>query len=359
MNESEFIFKKKIQCDLVSEWTSPSNIALIKYWGKQDVQIPKNPSISLTLSNCRTQTRLTVSPVKKYKKKISFDLFFDGNLKPEFNKKVEQFFFRISKYVPFVFDNHFKIETKNFFPHSSGIASSASAFSSMALTIVSLERKFNDDMNDEQFYKKSSFLSRLGSGSASRSIFGKIALWGESEFFSKSSNLYSIPLVEKINPIFNDLNNTVLIVDDQVKEKSSSYGHNLMNSNPFSFQRYEQAKNNIGRIKKVFKNGDLDEFIQIVESEALTLHGLMMSSNPYYLLLKPNSVEIIRRVWDYRREYKYPVCFSLDAGSNIHLLYPSRYKKVIKEFITNDLINFCKDKKYIDDYMGSGPEKIK
>ena len=113
MNESEFIFKKKIQCDLVSEWTSPSNIALIKYWGKQDVQIPKNPSISLTLSNCRTQTRLALSPKKKYKKKISFDLFFDGNLKPEFNKKVEQFFLRISKYVPFVFDNHFEIETKN------------------------------------------------------------------------------------------------------------------------------------------------------------------------------------------------------------------------------------------------------
>ena len=63
-----------------------------------------------------------------------------------------------------------------------------------------------------------------------------------------SSNLYSIPFVEKINPIFNDLNNTVLIVDDQVKEKSSSYGHDLMNSNPFSFQRYKQAKNKIGRI---------------------------------------------------------------------------------------------------------------
>ena len=92
MNESEFIFKKKIQCDLISEWTSPSNIALIKYWGKQDLQIPKNPSTSLTLSNCRTQTRLVLSPKKKYKKKISFDLFFDGNLKPEFNKKVEQFF---------------------------------------------------------------------------------------------------------------------------------------------------------------------------------------------------------------------------------------------------------------------------
>ena len=95
----------------------------------------------------------------------------------------------------------------------------------------------------------------------------------------------------------------------------------------------------------------MDEFIQIVESEALTLHGLMMSSNPYYLLLKPNTVEIIRRVWDYRREYKYPVCFSLDAGSNIHLLYPSRYKKVIKEFITNELLNFSDKKLYLFDSL--------
>ena len=32
----------------------PSNIALIKYWGKYEGQIPANPSISFTLSNCKT-----------------------------------------------------------------------------------------------------------------------------------------------------------------------------------------------------------------------------------------------------------------------------------------------------------------
>ncbi|CEN46677.1 Mevalonate (Diphospho)decarboxylase (fragment) [Capnocytophaga canimorsus] len=37
-------------------WKAPSNIALVKYWGKLEGQIPANPSISFTLTNCYTET---------------------------------------------------------------------------------------------------------------------------------------------------------------------------------------------------------------------------------------------------------------------------------------------------------------
>ena len=43
-------------------WKSPSNIALVKYWGKYPVQIPANPSISFTLSAATTTTTLKYAP---------------------------------------------------------------------------------------------------------------------------------------------------------------------------------------------------------------------------------------------------------------------------------------------------------
>ena len=46
-------------------YSAPSNIALVKYWGKKAHQIPANPSISFTLNNCKTSTSL------KFKKKTT------------------------------------------------------------------------------------------------------------------------------------------------------------------------------------------------------------------------------------------------------------------------------------------------
>ena len=58
MDESNFISKnfKPKKGRIVCE--SPSNIALIKYWGKYGLQFPINPSISFTLSNCKTITSI-------------------------------------------------------------------------------------------------------------------------------------------------------------------------------------------------------------------------------------------------------------------------------------------------------------
>jgi diphosphomevalonate decarboxylase len=58
---------------------------------------------------------------------------------------------------------------------------------------------------------------------------------------------------------------------------------------------------------------NLDEFIKVVESEALTLHAMMMTSMPYFILMKPNTLEIINAIWKFN-DTKTPVCFTLDAG---------------------------------------------
>ena len=121
-------------------YSAPSNIALVKYWGKKAHQIPANPSISFTLNNCKTSTSL------KFKKKttqgFSFEVFLEGILEEDFKPKIEQFFKRIEIYLPFLSAYHFVIETSNTFPHSSGIASSASGMSALALCLVQIELHF-------------------------------------------------------------------------------------------------------------------------------------------------------------------------------------------------------------------------
>jgi len=94
---------------------------------------------------------------------------------------------------------------------------------------------------------------------------------------------------------------------------------------------------------------DYQSFIKIVESEALTLHSMMMTSDPYFILMKPNTLKIINKVWNFRKLTKIPICFTLDAGANVHLLYPEKYQNQTLNFINQTLVDFCDDRRFIID----------
>ena len=170
--------------------------------------------------------------------------------------------------------------------------------------------------------------------------------------------MYAVNISNQTHEIFKDFNDTILIIDPGQKKISSTEGHKLMNKNPFSNQRYDIARKNVIDLKNILKSGDLDGFISIAESEALMIHSLMLTSNPSYILMKPNTLKVISKITEYRSESKLPICFTLDAGSNVHLLYPNNIKDKISDFINNELIQYCSSNKYIEDKVGSGPEKI-
>ncbi len=347
-------------------WKTPSNIALVKYWGKQEPQIPKNASISFTLSNCFTETRLEYSKLDNERlnnsknsnqydtSKFNFDIYFEGEKKDEFKSKIEVFFKRIESYVPFLKDYNFVIRSGNSFPHSSGIASSASGMSALALCLMSMEKKMKPSITDDYFMKKASFLARLGSGSASRSIDGALVVWGSHEEIVGSSNLFGIKFPYKIHNTFKDYQDTILLVDEGEKLVSSSVGHQLMYNHPFAKQRFLQAKDHISKISTALKSGDIDEFVKIVEGEALSLHAMMMTSNPSFILMKPNTLEIIHKIRELRANTKIPVCFTLDAGANVHVLYPKDYKEKVDNFIQEELLQYCQNKHCIFDHTGKG-----
>ena len=335
------------------QYSSPSNIALVKYWGKKENQVPANPSISFTLNNCKTITKLFFSK-RVNDGNFSFDLLFEGKPKEDFKPKIQKFFERIFEYCPYLKDYHFTIDTQNTFPHSSGIASSASGMAALAMNIMSLEKALEAPISDNFMFEKASFLARLGSGSACRSIKGQVVCWGIHNEIAGSSDLFGVEFPSTIHENFNNFQDTILLVDKGEKQVSSTVGHDLMHNHPFAEKRFEQAHKNLSEIKKVLETGNLEQFIAIVESEALTLHAMMMTSMPYFILMKPNTLEIINKIWKFRSETKIPVCFTLDAGANVHVLYPENVVNEVLQFIKDELVGYCQNGQYICDEIGKG-----
>ena len=335
------------------QWSAPSNIALVKYWGKKDNQIPANPSVSFTLNNCKTITKLAFA--KKVKEdSFSFDLLFEGKPKEDFKPKIQKFLERIEIYLPFLKEYHFTIDTENTFPHSSGIASSASGMAALAMNLMRLEKELNPDMTEDYFYQKASMLARLGSGSACRSVKGEVVVWGNHTNIAGSSDLFGVEFPYTIHDNFKNFQDTILLVDKGEKQVSSTVGHDLMHDHPYAERRFAQAHENLDKLIAIFESGDLEEFIKVVESEALTLHAMMMTSMPYFILMKPNTLEIINAIWKFRNATKIPVCFTLDAGANVHVLYPNKDKEIVLQFIQSELVGYCQNGQYICDQIGSG-----
>ena len=213
-------------------------------------------------------------------------------------------------------------------------------------------------MGDDFFNQKASFLARLGSGSACRSIEGDLMVWGKTDAVVGSSDLYAVKYPYKVHENFKNYQDTILLVDKGEKQVSSTVGHNLMHNHPFAIERFKQAHENLKKLKPILESGNLNDFIAMIESEALTLHAMMMTSMPYFILMKPNTLKIINKIWEYRNQTKSHIGFTLDAGANVHVLYPKHESNEILEFIKNELVAYCQQGHYICDEIGLGANQL-
>ncbi|AQW94649.1 diphosphomevalonate decarboxylase [Elizabethkingia anophelis] len=327
----------------------PSNIALIKYWGKYENQIPANPSISYTLNHCRTNTTMEFSEGENF----SVQTFLAGNEELNFAEKIEKYFKNIEQYLPWILKGKYVIRTENTFPHSSGIASSASGFGAIAKCLMQLDAIFSGNTSEEEALKKASFLARLGSGSACRSLYNGLVVWGNTKEVEGSSDLYAVQYPnDEIHPVFKNFNDWVLLIHEGEKSVSSTVGHGLMKTNPYAEKRFQEAHENFAKLKNILKTGDLEGFIKLTEHEALTLHAMMMMSDPAFLLMKTGTLEVINKIWDFRRITGLPLFFTLDAGANVHLLFPNDIESdKIKIFIQQELLPFTQKAGVVKDEM--------
>ena len=327
----------------------PSNIALIKYWGKYENQIPANPSISYTLNNCKTNTSMEFVADEKF----SVQTFLSGNEEKKFAEKIEKYFRNIEEFLPWILKGKYVIKTENTFPHSSGIASSASGFGAIAKCLMELDQQFSGLQDSDFKLRKASFLARLGSGSACRSLYDGLVVWGATKEVEDSSDLYALQYPnDQIHEIFKHFNDWVLLIHEGEKSVSSTVGHSLMNTNPYAERRFQEAHENFAVLKEILKTGDMQNFIKLVEHEALTLHAMMMMSEPAFILMKTGTLAVINKIWDYRKETGLPLFFTLDAGANVHLLFPANSKEaIIKEFIVKELLQFTQNNGVVKDVM--------
>ena len=340
------------------KWSSPSNIAIIKYWGKHGRQLPRNPSISFTLNNAKTITEISYKSKDTPSDVIQLNFSFEGKNNIAFANKITKFFENILDLLPFLKDLEFDINSENTFPHSAGIASSASAMSAIALCLCDIERSIFSNNQKVISLERVSYIARLGSGSASRSVFPYMSMWGKNELVTKASDLYAISY-PKIADVFKTYHDDILIVSKKEKSVSSTAGHALMDNNIYAEPRYQQANDRMQLLLSALASGDETSFGKIAEDEALTLHALMMCSDPSYLLVHPNTISIIEKIRAYRIKSSEKLFFTLDAGPNVHLLYPDTAAKNIKSFIQKELKPLCEDGLIIQDMVGMGPEKIK
>ncbi len=355
---SELYIKGNIPTGEIA-WRSPSNIAVIKYWGKYGTQLPQNPSLSLTLSEAYTETNLNFQPRTDDQHGISLDFYLEGQKQPEFSDRVNKYFQGLTGELPYLNQFHFVIHSYNSFPHSAGIASSASGMSALALCICTLEDQLFGTLSDDAaFRQKASILARLGSGSACRSIYPHWALWGQTGLVSGATNEFAIPIKSGIHPLFGKIKDAILLIGLDTKKVSSSVGHQLMESNPYAVVRYEQAKKHLHQILEAMRNGDLSQFGQLIEQEALQLHSLMMCSNPSYILMKPQTLNILNLVREFRSTTGCHAYFTLDAGPNVHLLYPEDETTEVENFIRSVLVEYCHQGAWISDGIGEGPIQL-
>lgn len=339
-----------------STYRCSSNIALVKYWGKKSggIQLPANPSISFTLKDLYTETTVSTSGPNT-SGKPEFDFLFEDQPKPSFIPKLTDFFERIWNEFSVLRAFRLQINTSNNFPHGTGIASSASGFGALACCLAELEEFHNGlKVTTEQVSKT----ARLGSGSACRSMYEAPAIWGFHPDIAGSNDEFAIPFNSVVHDKFKNMMDAVLIIDAGEKSVSSTVGHGLLKGNPYAAARFGEATMHLAEICKAMENGDMDEFIRIVEQEALQLHAMMMMSNPYFILMRPATLSVIEAVWAFRRQTGVPLMFTLDAGANVHLLFPEACYQQVKNLVDGQLLDYCQNKQYFCSAIGSAPVKI-
>lgn len=330
---------------------SPSNIAFVKYWGKKPIQIPMNPSLSMTLSKCVTKMDVHYR-LEEQGKGVSA-LYFEKSLNEKFRNKFNQYLNLIVELCPYVKKLSLEINSENSFPHSAGIASSASAMSAFALAIYEIGLKHNFIKANIELVSE---LARLGSGSACRSILSDYAIWGRNPLTDEGSDRFAIELKE-YHQEFSQVCDSILIVSSEEKSVSSSAGHKLMDHHIFRENRLMQALENIRVLTHAMSRGDWKTFGEILEMEALTLHALMMTSSPSYILLEANSLNIIKKVRQLReKDENLKLYFTIDAGPNIHLIYPKYQETHIHKLIDQELSEFFHN--VIHDEIGVGAKVL-
>lgn len=299
---------------------APSNIAFIKYWGKKDesLRLPANGSISVNLSNLLTTTTV----------------FFDKNLKNDTviinGKRDKNREIRVSNHLDRIrkvakISTKATVISKNNFPTSGGLASSASGFA--ALTVAGTKAA---GLNLSE--KELSALSRLGSGSACRSIPDGFAEWLEGD---SNESSYAVSIFPQD---FWKLAIIIALAEDEEKPVLTSEGMKSAFTSQFYSTRLEKINEKIKKIKVYMKEKKFEEFGEITELETLEMHSIALTSDPSIIYWQPKTIKVMKLIQEIRKK-EFPVYFTIDAGPHVCIICEEKNLKKLLIRLKSNSIN--------------------
>jgi diphosphomevalonate decarboxylase len=280
-----------------------SNIAYIKYWGNRDndLRTPSNSSLSMNLDGLHTQTTVTFDSALNDDEVIIENKIQTGAARE-----------RVIKHLNLIRDQakmetHARVESENNFPTGVGIASSASAFAALTTAACAAAHLHLSE-------RELSILARMGSGSASRSVPTGFVEWhcgeGNDDSFAESI----------APPDHWNLVDCVAIVSTKHKEVGSTDGHSLANTSPLQQARVDDAPRRLKICREALLQKDFARFADIVEEDAVMMHAVMMTSRPPLFYWLPPTLAVMGAVKEWRTRDGFPVCYTIDAGANVHVI---------------------------------------
>ena len=297
-----------------------SNFALIKYWGKRNelLNLPAVGSISITL-----QEMFTIS-----------SLMFDESLKQdmiEINGKAAspQEAQRVSTFIDLFrkmgrTTTPVRVMSRNNFPTGAGLASSASAFASLALAA-------NQAANLNLSSSKLSELARIGSGSAARSIFGGFV---EMQIGKRSDgrDAFAVPLANKD---FWDLHVIIAITSEKQKEIGSTLGMKMTAAtSPYYPQWIATNQADLKEMRHAIQNKDFNKLGEISEFSCLKMHSVALSGNPGLIYWNSATIDCMHTIRNLRKQ-NIPVYFTIDAGPQVKAICLNSNIPVIQAELEN------------------------
>lgn len=290
-----------------------ANIAFIKYWGRLDdeLNLPLAPSLSMTVDALRTTTTVELDD------DLKDDILVVNGVEQEGKPR-----WRAARFLDALRERsgqeaRCRVTSKNEFPHGAGLASSASAFA--ALTKAGCAAM---DLDVEPW--EASALARLGSGSACRSMFGGFVEWLPGGRHEDSFARQVAP------PEHLDLRDVVVVVEGAEKDVGSAEGHGVARTSPFLDARLAHLHESMSLAKAAILDSDVPTLGVVSEMDALSMHAVMMTSDPSLLYWAPETVRLLKEVRRWREE-DLGAWVTLDAGPNPHILCAGEDEPVVRE----------------------------
>lgn len=284
-----------------------TNIALIKYWGKRDdsLILPMNSSLSLTLDGFYTKTTVA------FREELSEDVFY-LNQQPVTGEQYR----RVASFLDIVRNETgcipwaAEVNSVNYVPTAAGFASSASGFAALAAAAT---RALDVSMSDQALSR----LTRQGSGSACRSIYGGFVEWEQGNK-ADGSDSHAV----QVQPEGQwDVRVAAVVLSETVKSTSSREGMKLtVATSPFYPSWVDRIPHDLSEIKDGINNRDFEKVGSVAEENSLKMHATMLGASPPVMYWHDTTVRVMREV-QMMRERGFATYFTIDAGPNVKVLY--------------------------------------